>query len=243
MSEPTLILGECLTEMGRLKPDSFDLVLTSPPYNMNLRVRDGKHCSRQIVKELSTKYENFSDNLPMEKYYEFNRSVISECLRLAPLVFFNVQFLTGNKSALFRLIGEFSNQLKGFIIWDKINAQPAIGEGILNSQWEAVLVFSRDDAISRKFKAEFARGTLSNLWRIKRAVKLYKDHGATFPVELAETIVGNFTRPGARVLDPFMGTGTTGVACGQSGRDFTGIEIDFDYLMTAYKRLSDYRLI
>ena len=94
-----LIHGDCLEEMKNIESGSIDMVLTSPPYNMNLRIRNGKYCSRQIVKEISTKYENFNDNLPMEDYFEFNKSVISECLRVSDLVFYNVQFLTENKPA------------------------------------------------------------------------------------------------------------------------------------------------
>jgi len=61
----------CIDTLRRI-PDNFvDLVVTSPPYNMNLRIRNGKYCSRQIVKEFSTKYEGFDDNMPIEEYYEF----------------------------------------------------------------------------------------------------------------------------------------------------------------------------
>ena len=103
---------DCLEGMKRMPDKSVDLVFTSPPYNMNLRIRNGKYCSRQIVKEISTKYENFDDNLPMEEYYAFNKKAISELLRVSDLVFYNVQFLTGNKRALFKLIGEFNEKLK-----------------------------------------------------------------------------------------------------------------------------------
>ena len=63
---------DCLTTMSSMDDKSVDVVVTSPPYNMNLRISNGKYCSRQIVKEFSTKYENFDDNLPIEKYYEFH---------------------------------------------------------------------------------------------------------------------------------------------------------------------------
>lgn len=206
---------------------------------MNLRVRNGKYCSRQIVKELSTKYTNFSDNLSMAEYYSFNMRVINELLRISPLVFYNVQFLTGNKPALFKLIGEFSDKLKEVIVWDKTTAQPAIGEGVLNSQFEILLVFSRDDAVTRQFKnTNFNRGTLSNVWQIKRGKKVNKDHGAVFPLELADKVINNFTQVGGVVLDPFMGTGTTGVSCKTNGRNFIGIEVDNDYFTFARNRIS-----
>lgn len=86
-------------ELKKIKDDSVDCIVTSPPYNMNLRIRNGKYCSRQIVKELTTKYRNYDDNLPMEEFYEMNKKVITEGLRIAPMIFYNIQFLTGNKRA------------------------------------------------------------------------------------------------------------------------------------------------
>ena len=235
-----LLKGDCLERMKELGSGSVDMVMTSPPYNMNLRIRNGKYCSRQIVKEISTKYENFSDNLPMDDYFEFNKKVLSECLRVSDLVFYNVQFLTGNKPALFRLLGEFSDKMKEFIIWDKATAQPAIGGGVLNSQFEAVLVLQNSAPESRSFKtAQFGRGTLSNVWKIKRGKKIDKSHGAVFPIDLAERIVGNFSNEGATVLDPFMGTGTTGVACANLNRNFTGIEMDENYFNIAQTRIEE----
>ena len=60
------ILGNCLDELQKINDDYVDTVITSPPYNMNLRIRNGNYCSRQIVKEFSTKYNDFADNLAME---------------------------------------------------------------------------------------------------------------------------------------------------------------------------------
>ena len=233
-----LIQGNCLEEMEKLEDNHANIVVTSPPYNMNLRIRKGKYCSRQIVKEISTKYENFDDNLPMDEYLNFNRKVIDGCMRVAPMVFYNVQFLTGNKVALYKLIGEYAEVLKEIIIWDKVNGQPAIGESVMNSQYEVILVFDRENAISRKFQnGNFKRGTLSNHWSIKRGKKPVKCHGAVFPVELIEKIVSNFTSENDTILDPFMGTGTTGVACENLNRKFIGIELDEKYFNIAEERI------
>ena len=85
----SLFNGDCLEYM---KEDMFSsqahITITSPPYNMNLRIRNGKYCSRQIVKEFTTKYKNYDDNLPMEEYYEFNKEVIHYLLQISDLVFY-----------------------------------------------------------------------------------------------------------------------------------------------------------
>ena len=236
-----LINDDCLLAMKKMTDDSVALTITSPPYNMNLRIRNGKHCSRQIVKEISTKYKNFDDNLLMDDYFEFNKKIIIELLRISSITFYNVQFLTGNKSALYKLIGYFSENIKEFIIWDKVNSQPAIGSNVLNSQFEVLLVLSKkDDAISRKFKqANFNRGTLNNLWSIKRGKKIDGSHGTVFPVELIEKIINNFSNEKDIILDPFMGTGTTGVACKNTDRSFVGIEIDKEYFEITKNRIAE----
>ena len=241
MPKIELIQGDCLEKMKGIASGSVQLAITSPPYNMNLRIRNGKHCSRQIVKEISTKYENYPDNLPMSEYLTFNKSVIDELLRVSDTVFYNVQFLTGNKSALYKLIGEYSQHIKEFIVWDKVNAEPAIGQGVLNSRWEAILVLqNKESAISRKFElANFERGELQNLWQIKRGKRITGSHGAVFPLELAEKIVSCFSSEGDTVIDPFLGTGTTGLACKNLNRNFIGIELDPEYFKIAEKRINE----
>jgi site-specific DNA-methyltransferase (adenine-specific)/modification methylase len=168
--------------------------------------------------------------------------VVSELLRVSDLVFYNVQFLTGNKSALYKLIGHFHDKIKEFIVWDKINAQPAIGEKILNSRFEVILIFQNSHPESRKFNtAQFTRGTLQNLWQIKRGEKIDKSHGATFPEELVELVIKNFSLNGSTILDPFMGTGTVGVVCKKTNRHFIGIELLPPYFKIAEKRIMEFK--
>ena len=112
MIEVNKIYNENCIETLRRIPDNFvNLVVTSPPYNMNLRIRNGKYCSRQIVKEFSTKYEGFDDNMPIEEYYDFHLEVLRELLRTSGLIFYNIQIVTGSKRAIFKIIGELSDYL------------------------------------------------------------------------------------------------------------------------------------
>ena len=142
----------CLDTLGRLPDGSIDAVITSPPYNMNLRIRNGVYCSRQIVKELSTKYDGFPDNIPIEQYYQFHKRVIEELLRVSNIVFYNIQIVTGSKRAFFKLIGDYSENIKDIIVWDKGNAQPAMASRVLNRQSELILVLQKEGAISRQFE-------------------------------------------------------------------------------------------
>jgi site-specific DNA-methyltransferase (adenine-specific)/modification methylase len=230
----------CLDTMKRIPDDFVDVVITSPPYNMNLRIRNGEYCSRQIVKEISTKYEDFPDNLPIDDYYKFHSEVLKELLRISNLVFYNVQIVTGSKRAIFKMIGEFSENLKDIIIWDKRYGQPAIGEQVMNRRSELILVFEKDYPISRQFRsAVFKRGTLDDVWVIDRERKNVEGHGATFPEKLISTILENFSKKKDIIYDPFIGTGTTAVVSKKLGRNFMGSEISKKYYKECNKRLKE----
>ena len=228
----------CLETLKRMEDQTVDCVITSPPYNMNLRIRNGKYCSRQIVKELSTKYDGFADNLPIEEYYEFHSSVMRELLRVSKVIFYNIQIVTGSKRSIFKMIGEFNEFLKDIIVWDKGVAQPAMQKQVLNRRSELILVFETDYPISRQYRyANFDRGTLSDIWQIRRGKKKNKNHGAVFPEELVEMIINNFTNKGEIISDPFMGTGTTAIVAKRLGRKFIGSEIGNEYYKFSNERL------
>ena len=64
-------------------------------------------------------------------------------------------------------------------------------------------------------------------------------HPTQKPVALMQWCLEQVTQPGATILDPFMGSGTTGVACVKTGRNFIGIEIDESYFNIAQQRIED----
>jgi site-specific DNA-methyltransferase (adenine-specific) len=230
----------CLQTLKRFDDSSIDIVITSPPYNMNLRIRNGSYCSRQIVKEFSTKYEGFDDNLPIDEFYELHSNIIRELLRVSNVIFYNIQIVTGSKRAFFKIIGEFSEQLKDIVIWDKGVGQPAMSPGVLNRQSELILVFEKENAISRKFtKYKFDRGTLGDIWNISRGRKIDKSHGAVFPEKLVSTILENFSDEGDIVYDPFMGSGTTAVVSQKLNRKWLGSELSPNYCELIQKRIDE----
>ena len=230
----------CVRTLQRLEDDSIDVVVTSPPYNMNLRIRNGEYCSRQIVKEFSTKYEEFDDNLPINEYYTFHSNILKELLRVSDLVFYNIAVVTGSKRSVFKMIGEYADYLKDIIIWDKGHGQPAMADNVLNRRTELILVFEKHHAISRQFvdQAQFDRGTLDDIWLIKRQRSQASSNTAVFPEELVQKILENFSEEGDLIYDPFMGTGTTAVVASRMGRNSIGSEISKSLIDVAKMRLS-----
>ena len=244
----TIYHESCLQTLSRMDDDFVNLVITSPPYNMNLRIRNGKYCSRQVknkhnekVDEFSNKYNYFSDNLPIDEYYDFHLKVLKELLRVSPIVFYNIQIVTGSKRAFFKIIGEMSDYLKEIIVWDKTHAQPAMQQQVLNRQSELILVFDKYNAISRQFKnANFERGTLNDVWQIKRDTykSPEKTHSATFPEALIEKIILNFSNENDIVYDPFSGLGTTALVASKNNRKYIGSEIIQEYIDISNNRIN-----
>jgi len=101
--------------------------------------------------------------------------------------------ITGNKVALFKLLGHFADKIKETIIWNKGYGQPAMKMGTLNSQFEFIFIFSNNNPKNRMFdNAYFKRGSETNVWDIKR--QRNRDHLAAFPQELVKRILINFTK-------------------------------------------------
>ncbi len=227
-----------LETLKRIPDDSIDLVVTSPPYNMNLRIRNGGYCSRQITDEFSTKYVGFDDNLPIDEFYNLHSRILEELFRTTSIIFYNIQIVTGSKRAFFKIIGNYSDYLKDIIIWDKGWGQPSMLKNVINRRSELLLVFDTKNAISRQFeKCNFERGTLDDIWEIKRGKKVHRDHSAVFPEELTDKIISLFSNKGDLVYDPFMGSGTTAVSAIKNGRNWIGSEISAEYCDIANKRI------
>jgi len=224
-------------------PDKFvDLVFTSPPYNMNLRIRNGEYCSRQIIKdEFSTKYNDFPDNMPIKDFYKLHKSILLELIRVSHVVFYNIQIVTGSKRAFFNIIGDLSDNLKDIIVWDKCHGQPAMAGGVLNRRTELILVFEDSKrAISRQFKKRnFNRGTLEDIWCIKKGPKISKDNSAVFPELLAEKVILNFSNEGDLIYDPFTGTGTTLKVAKKLKRNYVGSELSSQLCDSANLRINE----
>jgi site-specific DNA-methyltransferase (adenine-specific) len=108
---------------------------------------------------------------------------------------------------------------RGWLIWDKLNDGRDFGE--------AELCWTNVDTVIRRYK--------------KFPVKMDggKVHPTQKPIEVMKWVVELATNPGDTILDPFMGSGTTGVACHLTGRNFIGIEIDPTYFDIAVKRIQD----
>lgn len=119
--------------------------------------------------------------------------------------------------------------------------------GILNVQYEKIKTAFDKYNMSNIEKRQNAFPSVFNLWqgnKTKSNVLQYPKDGGGFhptqkPVALLEDLIQTFSNPGDAVLDFTMGSGSTGVACVNTGRNFIGIELDKNYFEIAKKRIED----
>ena len=114
---------------------------------------------------------------------------------------------------------------------------------MLNKRTEFILVFDKENSISRKFKtAQFKKGTLEDLWLIQRKNTNLSSHKAIFPEKFVYKILSNFTNEKDIIYDPFIGTGSTAIVCKKMNRYFLGSEINENYVNVALQRLHTEKL-
>jgi DNA modification methylase len=204
------ILGDCIEEMRKMPDNSIDVVFTSPPYN----------------RERNDKYENYDDTI--EDYFGFLCASIREMQRVCRgNIFLNIQKNYYNKKDVFKMIGEFSEDICEIFVWEKSNPMPAAGYSITNA-YEFIIVFGK----SLKSNRTYTKNHLTT-----SVARMSKEHRAMMHMDVAEAFIRDFTKEGDTVLDPFLGTGTTLVACSKLNRNGIGIELVKEYHDIANKRI------
>lgn len=234
----------CEDTLKKLSNNSIDLVITSPPYNMRTRIRNGQYTTKEKAENIASKYTHFPDDLPIDKFYDFHKKILFELLRVSKIICYNFQTVTGSKEAFFKIIGDFSPHIKDIIIWDKGYGEPAIHEKILNSTYEFILILENDNMKGRLINnSYFKRGTMNNVLRINREKSnLVESHGAVFPEELVRTLLVSFSKENDLVYDPFMGSGTTAKVCIENNRRYIGSELIKEYCDIADKKIKSSQL-
>jgi len=213
-----------------MKDRLVDIAFTSPPYNAGKTPTEDKMGKQ-------SKYANDNDSKTQSEYLYFLNEFTHLANAYSEYNFINLQMLSGNKIAFLEYLDTFKLMIADIIIWDKQTAQPAMAENVLNSQFEFVIVLSPKG--NRHIGTRKFRGTLSNLVSTPKQTKnKEKDHNATYPVEFVSHFVRNFSEKS--VLDLFLGSGSTLIACEQTDRICYGMELDPKYVDVIRKRYAKY---
>jgi len=229
----TLKCGDFLELVKKVSDSSVDMIFADPPYNLSgenfLTVKNGKPttCNKgewDIVKDI----------------HGFNRKWLSECKRI--LSDTGTIWISGtlhNHPSIGVLLKELGFWIINDIIWFKRNATPLLSRNRLAPSTELIWLASKTKKYFFNYdKAKEINGgkQMKNLWEIP-ATRHLTTHPTEKPETLLERIILLGSRKKATVLDPFMGSGTTGTVAKKLDRSFIGFEIRKEYFDIAKKRI------
>lgn len=220
---------DCLDTLKNIPDNSIDLIVTDPPYPTTSRGSAG-NSGGMLQKDINKKGKVFTyNNINCKEYApEFYRVLKdgSHC------------YVMTNHINLIDMLNTFTNVGFHFIkslIWDKGNK--IMGQYYM-SQFEYILFFRKG-----RGKRINNCGT-SDILSVPNKKTKDEDgkniHDTEKPIELMEVLVNNSSQENELVLDPFMGVGSTGIACIKNNRNFIGIEIDENYFTIAKERMGGF---
>lgn len=221
--------------------DSIDLVVTSPPYNIDMQ------------------YGEYKDDVPYETYLSFSRDWLAEAFRILKTdgrLCLNVP-LDKNKGGqqsvcadMTRIAKDVGFQYHSTIIWNEGNISRRTAWGswmsasapyVIAPVEVIVVVYKRSWKKDRKGESDVTRDEFiewtNGLWSFNGESKKKIGHPAPYPVELPRRCIKLFSYVGDTVLDPFLGSGTTLVASAMTGRRGIGFDVNPTYCELAMSRV------
>ena len=223
-----LIHGDCLVEMKNIPDKSIDLIVTDPPYRLTSRGSSGT-MSGYWASSLSKQGKVFENNdIDIEEYLpEFYR-VLKDGTHC---------YIMTNQSNLPHFLNVISKSSFKFIkclIWDKCNK--ICGRYYMNCfEYIIMLRKGRERTIN-----DCGQGDILRVPNKKTKRNDGKNiHDSEKPITLMEILISNSSNEGDCILEPFMGSGSTCVACINTKRDFIGIELNEEYFKIAEERINN----
>ena len=212
---------DCLTMLKGIKSKSVDLVITDPPYDVD---NHGGGISKLGHRAAHKQIETISNS--------FDFIILDELCRVMKKI--NI-YLFCSKNQLLPLINYFTNKKCNWnlLTWHKTNPIPTCNNKYLPDT-EYVLFF-REKGV--KIQGTYDTKKTYFITPINVKDKELYQHPTCKPVDILKNFIVNSSNENDVVLDPFMGSGSTGVACINTHRNFIGIEINAKYYETAKTRL------
>lgn len=230
-----LKLGDCVELMKEIPSGSINLIFADPPYNLSgsnfQTVKSGK-----MVACDKGAWDVISD------IYEFNEMWIKECIRV--LADDGTIWISGtlhNHPTVGVILKKLNLWIINDVIWYKKNATPLLSKNRLAPSTELIWVASK----SKKYYFDYETAKqlnggkqMKNLWEINA-----ERHKTIHPTEKPETLLERIILLGSKesdtVLDPFTGSGTTGVVAKRLNRNFVGFELNNEYYEIAKNRINN----
>ena len=222
-----LLKGDCIDKIKEIPDKSINLIIIDPPYIIKNTKAGGKS---QLAKNIQGMNDEIT-NCNLVSGYDY--TILDELVRVMNTI--NI-YIWCNKEQIPIYLDYFVNNLKcsfDILCWIKTNATPLFNNKYLSDK-EYCLYFRKGGKCQPECY-EDAKTTWNQPINIKDKRKY--NHPTIKPLNIIEKLVKNSSCDGDVVLDCFMGSGTTGVACVKLNRSFIGIEINEEYFNIAKDRI------
>ena len=218
---------DSLQFMKEISANSVDAIITDPPYNIS---RDNNFTT---MGRAGIDFGEWDKDFDLTSWIKVAEPLLKKG---GNIVIFNSW---KNMTNITKSLEENGFEVKDLIRWKKTNAMPRNRDRRFITDYEVAVW-----AVKKGGKWTFNR--LSDTYEIPEIVggltpkseKIEGGHPTQKPIYVMKWLIERLTNEGDVVLDPFMGSGTTGVACKNLNRKFIGVELDENYYNIAYNRIN-----
>ena len=219
---------DCIKKFATMPRNKVDAIITDPPYNIS---RDNNF---KTMNRAGIDFGEWDKDFDLVDWIKYCEPVLKKG---GNIVIFNSW---KNMSYIVDELEKNNFEVKDLIRWEKTNPMPRNRDRRFITDYEVAVW-----AVKKGGKWTFNR--LSETYERPEIVcgitskkeKIDGGHPTQKPVEVMEWLIKRLSNENDIILDPFMGSGSTGVACKNTNRRFIGIELDKDYYNMAIKRLGD----
>ena len=212
--------GDCLKKLKEIKDKSIDLVIIDPPYEIKTMKGGWTIGKRKYKDEVSTMMNGFSEeilDLLCQKMKKINIYIYCSKLQLPKLLNYFI-----DKKCNYEIL-----------TYHKTNPTPLCGNTYLPDT--EYVVFAREKGV--KIYGEYKTKFKYYIDKVNKEDKKKYNHPTCKPVSFLMNHILNSSNESDIILDCFMGSGSTGVACMNTNRKFIGIELDENYFITSVNRI------
>src|SRR3989344_2746598 len=243
-----LLRGNCLNLIPQIKKDSVTTIFADPPYNLS---NGGITCKGGKV--VSVNKGDWDKSKGFEEDFKFTYEWIKQCKEI--LTHNGTIWISGTLHNIYQV--GYALQSLGFhilneICWYKPNAPPNLACRCFAHAHETIIWAKKSKDAKHKFNYELMKKwhdkispsgkQMRSIWNIPltpQHEKIHGKHPTQKPEELLRRIIASSSAVGDLVLDPFNGSGTTGVVAYKLGRKYIGIDMDEGFLEITKKRISN----
>lgn len=236
-----LLHGDALLLLKKIKPKSVDMIFADPPYFLS-----GEGITCNSGKMVSVKKGSWDEKISLKEKHSFNKKWIKECKRV--LKDDGTIWISGTMHNIYSIgmaLEENGFKIINNITWQKLNPPPNISCRAFVHSTETILWAKKDlkgakHLFNYDVMKELNNGKqMKDVWPTsltKPSEKKQGKHPTQKPIALLERIILASTKENDLILDPFNGSGTTGIVARRLNRNYIGIDKEKEYLDLTIRR-------